>query len=236
MKHLKIVIGGCFAFSLLWSSCGSEAKSEKQKVSASGSQITGELKNSSGDTLFLYNASQRDFQLIDSAVVDENGKFDMAPNLPYKGFYILEVGRNTQSFATLILGPSDKIEFTADAKNVQYTWKVKGSPDTEHFWEFNEYFVSFEKKRKPLMAQIDSMQQVFQAAVSLANNNKKKIDSLDKAIEAPFNVIQTQLMQMQDDATTYVRGFVDKHPESFANIPALRLLPPSENIAWYEKT
>jgi thiol-disulfide isomerase/thioredoxin len=224
------------AFALLLGSCGEAAKDEKQKVSSSGSAISGELKNSNGDTLFLYNASQRDIQLLDSVVTDEQGKFELAPNLPYKGFYILEVGRNTQSFATLILGPGDKIEFTADAKNVQYTWKVKGSPDTEHFWEFNEYFVAFEKKRQPLMAQIDSMQKVFQYAVSMANNNQKKIDSLDKAIEAPFNAIQSQLMTMQDDATTYVRGFVDKHPESFANIPALRLLPPSDNIAWYEKT
>jgi len=43
-------------------------------------------------------------------------------------------------------------------------------------------------------------------------------------------------MAVADEATVWLRGFIDAHPGSFANIPALRLLDPFDNFAYWEKT
>ncbi|MCU0436244.1 MAG: AhpC/TSA family protein [Bacteroidia bacterium] len=217
----------------LWSACNTNGRS---KPANSNVTVNGELKNCSGDTIYFVDVSSKEFKTIDSTIADENGKFVLYANLEHKGFYNVVVGRDGSQNAVLILGPDDEVKITGDAKNLGYSWSAEGSDDTKHFKELNDYMTGYEKKRAPVLRYRDSLLQVYQYEVSLSNNNKARIDSLDNAIEKPFTESQEKLDVMMDEGVVFVRAFIDKHPASFANIPALQLLDQAEDIAYFDKT
>ncbi|HTF03631.1 MAG TPA: TlpA disulfide reductase family protein [Bacteroidia bacterium] len=226
-KTLSIVLPLAVLFA---TGCGEEERTGGNTI------VSGKLANSAGDTIYLVNVSQRDFIYVDSCVTGEDGSFEFRPTLEFKGFYNIEVGKSATQFATIILEPKDSMTFNGDALNLGYSWTATGSKDTEHFLEFNKYFTEYDERRRPYMGRIDSLQRAFQIQVSMMSDSLavKKLEK--EVIEPLFNQTQEKLMDMADEATTWLRGFVDKHPESFANIPALRLLDPFDNFAWWEKT
>ncbi len=211
------------------------ASCDDTKKTGGNAVISGKLANSKNDTIYLVDVSKQQFEVVDSAVTDEEGAFELRPLLTAKGFYNLEVGKTGQQFATLILEQGDSVEFSGDAKNLGYTWKSKGSKDTDRFAELNDYITNIQKRREPLTMRIDSLQQAFQLQVTLAKGDTVKIASLDKTFETPFNNTQDQLHAIEEEGVQFIREFIDRDTASFANIPALRLLDPFENIAYYDK-
>ena len=210
--------------------CGEEKRSGGNTI------VSGKLSNSSGDTIYLVNVSQKDFEYVDSVVTGADGSFEFRPTLEFKGFFNIEVGRNATQFATIILEPNDSVGFNGDEMNLGYSWTTTGSEDTKHFEEFNTYFTAYDEKRRPYMGRIDSLQRAFQIQVSMMSDSVavKKLEK--EVIEPLFNATQEKLMAVADEATVWLRGFIDAHPGSFANIPALRLLDPFDNFAYWEKT
>ncbi|MCA6363943.1 MAG: AhpC/TSA family protein [Bacteroidetes bacterium] len=213
--------------------CGSNGRS---KPGDSNITVNGELKNCSGDTIYFVDVSSKEFKTIDSTIADEEGRFTLYAEIAHKGFYNVVVGRDGSQNAVLILGPGDEVKLTGDAKNLGYSWQAEGSEDTKHFKQLNEYMIGYEKKREPVLRYRDSLLQIYQYEVSLSNNNKNRIDSLDKAIEQPFTQAQEKLDALMDEGVVFVRAFIDKHPASFANIPALQLLDQAEDLAYFDKT
>ncbi len=231
---MKLIAGISFiAASVLFAACGNGSRS---KPSDSNITVKGQFSNCSGDTLYFVNVSSQIFVTLDSVVADEEGRFEMYGKTEHKGFFNVVVGREAQQYATVILAPGDAVTLSGDAKNLGYTWKAEGSEETKHFKELNDYIAGYEKRRAPIMRTRDSLLQVYQYEVSLSNNSKTRIDSLDKAIEKPFTELQTKLDGLMDDGVLFVRAFVDKHPDSYANIPALQLLDQNKDIAYFDKT
>lgn len=215
---------------LLFASCGTEEKTGGNTV------VYGKLENTAGDTLYLINVSQIDPIVLDSCVVAEDGSFEFRPTLEFKGFYNIEVGKNPEQFATIILEPNDSVNFTGDATNLGYSWKASGSEDTEHFLEFNEYFMAYDIKRRPYVARLDSLQRAFQIQLGMTSDSVEAKRLEKEVIEPAFNATQEVLNGIADEATIWLHNFIDAHPGSFANIPALRLLDPYDNFAYWEKT
>ncbi|MGL5891459.1 MAG: redoxin domain-containing protein [Bacteroidia bacterium] len=231
---MKIIAGISFiAAAVLFASCGGSSRS---KPSDSNLTVKGQFANCSGDTLYFVNVSSQIFVTLDSVVADAEGRFELYGKTEHKGFYNIVVGRDAQQYATVILAPGDAVTLSGDAKNLGYTWNAEGSEETKHFKELNDYISGYEKRRAPIMRTRDSLLQVYQYEVSLSNNSKTRIDSLDKAIEKPFTDLQTKLDGLMDDGVLFVRAFVDKHPGSYANIPALQLLDQQKDIAYFDKT
>lgn len=214
----------------LLSACGSEEKTGGNAV------VYGNIDNAAGDTLYLVNVSQIDPVVMDSCVVGEDGSFEFRPTLEFKGFYNIEIGMNPEQFATIILEPDDSVNFTGDGTNLGYTWKASGSDDTEHFLAFNEYFMNYDLKRRPYVQRLDSLQRAFQIQLGMMSDSiaAKKLEK--EVIEPAFNETQDILNGIADTATVWLHAFIDAHPGSFANIPALRLLDPYDNFAYWEKT
>lgn len=214
---------------LLFTACGSEEKK-------GNATVYGKLENTAGDTLYLMNVSQMEPIKMDSCIVAEDGSFEFHPTLEFKGFYNIEVGKTTGQFATIILEPKDSVHFTGDAKNLGYSWKAEGSEDTKHFLEFNEYFMQYDLKRRPYVQRLDSLQRAFQIQLGMTADTAaaKKLEK--EVIEPAFNATQEVLNGIADEATAWLHNFIDAHPGSFANIPALRLLDPYDNFAYWEKT
>ncbi len=227
MKKIAISIVSAFIF--LATSCGEDVRTGGNTI------VKGKLTNSIGDTVYLVNVSQKDFIYVDSAVTGEDGSFEFRPTLEFKGFYNIEIGKSATQFATIILEPKDSVGFNGDALNLGYSWSTTGSEDTKHFEDFNKYFTSYDEMRRPYMGRVDSLQRAFQIQVSMMSDSVavKKLEK--EVIEPLFNATQDKLMAMADEATVWLRGFIDSHPASFANIPALRLLEPFDNFEWWEK-
>jgi thiol-disulfide isomerase/thioredoxin len=198
--------------------------------------VKGQFSNSNGDTIFFVNISSKKFITLDSTVTDADGSFELHGTIKEKGFFKIDIGRNSQQFATVILAPGETITLTGNAKNLGYSWKADGSVDTDHFEELNSYIAGYQSRREKITKQLDSLQRMFQFQVSATNNNKQKLDSLEKIIEPVYNSLQNTLTGMMDDGVKYVHSFIDKHPDSFANIPALRMLSQDEDWDYYEKT
>lgn len=226
----RIAFFALVVFSIV--SCGSNGKAS----GGGNSMISGKLSNSKGDTLFLVDVSKSEFKVIDSVVTGEDGSFEFHPNLIYKGFYNIDVGKSSQQFATLILEPNDTINFSGDAKNLGYSWKAEGSKDALRFAQLNDFIISLEKKRQPYKERLDSIQRTFQVQVSLIKQgDSAKVDSLDKIFGAIYESTQAQLQVVEEEGAAFVRDFINHDSASFANIPALRLLEPFDNLAYYEK-
>lgn len=227
MKKLIFILPLALAF---LTSCGPDEKTGGNTV------IYGKLDNTQGDTIYFVNVSQIDPIIMDSCVVAEDGSFEFRPTLEFKGFYNIQDGKGGEQFATIILEPNDSVNFTGDITNLGYTWKASGSDDTEYFLEFNEYFMAYDVKRRPHMQRLDSLQRAFQIQLGMMNdtNAAKKLEK--EVIEPAFNATQDILNGIADEATLWLFSFVDAHPGSFANIPALRLIEPYENFSYWEKT
>lgn len=208
----------------------------EQKRTGGNTIVTGKLDNSNGDTLYLVNVSQRDFIVIDSTITGADGSFEFRPTLEYKGFYNIEVGKSAEQFATIILEPKDSVVFEGDAKNLGYSWKARGSEDTKYFLEFNDYFTAYDVKRRPYMNRLDSLQRTFQVQLGMMSDSVAREKLEKEVIEPLFNATQEKLAGFADEATIWLRSFIDAHPASFANIPALRLLDPYDNFPYWEKT
>ena len=214
----------------LLASCGPEKKSGGNTV------VTGKLEKSSGDTIYLVNVSQIEPVYLDSCILEEDGSFEFRATLEYKGFYNIEVGRQASQFATIILEPNDSVNFTGDITNLGYTWKADGSEDTKHFLAFNEYFMNYDIKRRPYVNRLDSLQRAFQIQLGMMSDSLAAKKYEKEVIEPAFNSTQETLNQIADEATAWLHDFVDAHPSSFANIPALRLLDPYDNFDYWLKT
>lgn len=209
---------------------------EDDKKTGGNTVVSGKLTNSSGDTLYLVNVSQREFIYVDSCITEADGSFEFRPTLEYKGFYNIEIGRSASQFATIILEPKDSVTFNGDAQNLGYTWTAIGSDDTKHFLDFNLYFTEYDRKRRPYVNRLDSLQRTFQVQLSMMQDSVAREKLEREVIEPAFNATQDILNNIADTATFWLRNFIDVHPASFANIPALRLLDPYDNFDYWEKT
>ena len=227
MKNLLFILPVALA---LFASCGENEKKTGNTV------VYGKLEKSAGDTIYLVNVSQIDPVVLDSCVLGEDGSFEFRATLEFKGFYNIEVGQKAEQFATIILEPNDSVNFTGDITNLGYTWKATGSYDTEEFLAFNEYFMAYDVKRRPYDQRLDSLQRAFQIQLGMTTdtNAVKKLEK--EVIEPAFNATQSVLNALADTATAWLHDYVNRHPASFANIPALRLLDPYDNFMYWEKT
>ncbi len=229
MRKLQLIFS-VFISILLLTSCS-------EKVKDGNTFIHGKLSNSKNDTLFLVDVNKSEFTVLDSTITTEDGSFEFHSNLPFKGFYNLNVGHAKDQFAVMILQPGDSVNFSGDAKNLGYTWKTEGSKECTRFEELNKFIIDIEKKRGPIKAYQDSIMRVFQVQVSMiAKDDSAKIKVLDKKYSAMYDSSATALDKVEQEGVVFMRGFIDRDPSSFANIAGLRLLEPFDNFAYYEKT
>lgn len=143
-------------------------------------ELAGNFTNSKGEMLYLEKLSGAQPVLVDSAQLNETGDFEFVNYTPKIGFYRVKV--NQQNFAMLVLDSSDKVKMSGNINDLGNTYKVKGSPETKLFMEYNEI-----SKRRDL--QLDSLNKAFQVIMEGNKMDAKKMDSLSKQFEAPYNTI-----------------------------------------------
>lgn len=194
--------------------------------------ISGELINSESEKIVLEDLNSKNFIVIDSAEIDKNGKFILTATITELGVYNVKINRN--NFATIVAEPNANITISGDAKNLGNTYTLKGSKQSELFWEINDFSKNNAIKKSILNNKIDSLQNYFQY-LSSRRNDKKYIDSLNIVFEKAFLPIQEQLKTEIENGVTFAKKFIEKNNTAFASIIALNLINPETDFNYYEQ-
>lgn len=187
-------------------------------VKSSEFEITGNLSNSKGESIYLEKLSQTGVVAIDSAIIDDKGVFKMNHCSPSIGFYRLRL--NASNFAMMVLDSAQKISVTADARDLGNTFKVEGSPDTQLFLEYN-LLAQGQKTRT------DSLENIFRTAMVTLKLDSIRADSLSKELQKPYEVMISKYSDI-------VAKKINENTSSFASIMAIQQLRPENYLDVYK--
>jgi len=194
----------------------------KTKNEESFFSISGNLKNSGGERIYLSKLNSNNITTVDSVVIDENGNFTLKGFTNEIRFYILQLSPNQR--INLLIDSAQVIKLNGDYKNIMNDCKIDGSPESALLWQADRQLLK-------TVSQIDSLGSIFRASV-----NKPNIDTLKASLDARF----AQIMKIQKD---YSSQFIDNNINSLASILVLvqKIAPQSpvfsikDDFAWYEK-
>ncbi|MES2837118.1 MAG: TlpA disulfide reductase family protein [Bacteroidota bacterium] len=188
-------------------SCNSESKS--------GVQIKGNLTNANGVTVYLEELSATSVIPKDSIKVNEKGEFTFNVAVNNPTFYRIKTAAN--NFCVLVIDSLEQIDFSADAKNIATTYKIKGSPNSEKLQEANKVITANYTK-------LDSLQAIFQG---FQGNPYISMDSLDKVLGSQFDAIVAS-------EADYIRNFVKENNTSLASLAVVEKLKPETDYASFK--
>ena len=114
MRLILILISTIFLFT-----CGKKESVKK---------IYGRLRNAEKSWIYLQKISEQGDITIDSVLGERDGSFEMRNPSTTAEFYILRT--NPTNLIFLVLEPSESVEVNGDAKNLELTYKVRGSKDS----------------------------------------------------------------------------------------------------------
>lgn len=191
---------------------------ENQASGSSTFELSGKLSGGgAGMPIYLDRISEDNTAHLDSTKLGNDGTFSFHTKGIIKGFYIL---RLTESdFATLILDSAEQVHVEGNAQFLGNTYTTTGSPDSKLFCEVNEV-------SKINYGRRDSLQKIFQDMMNASGGKKKRIDSLNDAIQAPYDTLVHQQVR-------YITGFIKSHSGSFASLAAIEQLDPDKFLTYY---
>ncbi len=195
-------------------------------------QIKGKLTNSSGEMVSLIDVNSPQAKTIDSVKVNEKGEFYFTKKVSEKGFYNLQI--SPSSFATLIIDSTEKVSFEADAKNINDSYTVDGSPDTKLYIQFNNFTKTNLKERETIRINQDSLQKVYEAYLNTTPDSLS-LDSLEKMLEPIFNKFSVDDKKYAEEISSHSKKFINENVSSFASLTAMRWLNPEKDIAYFIK-
>lgn len=162
--------------------------------------VKGTLENSSGKMIFLREFTRQGIVTIDSAEVEDNGKFKLTGNTSYPKFYRLSIAPN--NFITLLIDSANIISVNADANDFVASTQIEGSEDIKLMNQLNERIKITHKT-------IDSLGQIYDY-----NLGKPELDSIKKEIDAVFE-------ETVKEQKEFSKKFIDDNINSMTCLLAL---------------
>lgn len=157
MKKMNIKTGLVLSVTMLvLMSCGSA------KNGGDGS-VKGTIKNASNQSVYLEELTPEKIVLIDSTKVKEDGTFSFKKTTHAINYYRIRLGKeqpanqyaSPTNVVVFITDSTEKLIIEADGKNMNSTFKVSGSKETDLLQEINAFLLVGEKT-------IDSLNQIYQ--------------------------------------------------------------------------
>jgi peroxiredoxin len=210
-KILKMkTVNFLLIIALLTSSCNS-----------SRFKVNGTLKNAAGETIFLKELGTTDRITIDSVKIDSDGEFKLKGKNSKPAFYSLQISKGNE--ITLIINPGEKLQITADAKDLLHTYNVIGSADSELAKELSN-------KLNEVLLKIDKLGQTYQDSLG-----SKNILAVRAQLDSAFKLIELE-------HRAYTKAFIRTNIHSMASIMALyqqftprhSVLNPDEHFEFYK--
>lgn len=183
-----------FLFFLLifFLSCNSQLPKDKNIV------INGHLSNAKNDTLYFSKLHYDKIDKTDTIVVDAEGNFHIEFLSDQCHFYILAQKEN--NFVRLLIDLGEKIEFSADIKNIPATYKIEGSKGSL-------LLKTVESKIAKSTLLVDSLTKVVSVKKNQPDFDKTFI-VLDSIYKTNFNTLKTDLKQIINQNMTSLASVV----------------------------
>ena len=159
--------------------------------------IQGSLTNTVVEPLYFYQLLPAAKPLVDSSFTDGSGKFSITLPVKQSGFYTLKL-RNGQEI-TLVLAPHQNITITGNGQDLQNSYRVNGSKDSELYAEYQRF-------TNANLKQVDSLSEVF-----AQNRENKDFARLKPRLDEAY----LQIFNRQKES---VAGFVKKNLNSLASL------------------
>lgn len=195
MKSNRILISILILLSVF--SCG--------KKDDKGGSIQGILSNGQEIKVYLQSISEQGEKILDSAMTDADGNFEMSNPVKELDYYIVRTEAGNPVF--LILKGGETINITGDAKNLDLTYDVSGSDDSKLIQNLRH----FEKNLG------DSLNKTF---AEFRLNNPANADSLGRILQIHY----TNTMQ------NFCEKLVRENMNSIASLSATKYLDQNKSI------
>lgn len=179
----------------------------------SGYQIKGTLANAGGKTIFLDQMSLNSSTPFDTAIIANDGKFEMRGEVPERGLYMLRVD---QDHTWLMVLDNEKLVFTGDF-NDMLNYSFKGSAAAEDLATFIQNIGSQNKK-------ISDLRQQYNEQTQSGNPDANVMQE-----------IQQQFIMVSSNLTNSVHTYADTVQDPLLKVFAASLLSPEQNLDFLTK-
>ena len=213
MNKIFLVITGLLLVSLF--SCNSESKNE-------GFVIKGKITNATGKTVYLDELSASKPVAIDSAVIADDGTYNLSGTTSFENFYMLrfEGGK----FIFVVADSVDVVSVNADFNDINESYTVEGSVATQTIKDINSHINEAYNKINLLSSEIK------------ASKGQENYDSIEVAV-------QNKYMAIIKTENVFLKSVIDKDPSSLSAYWALdqqlgrgnHILNHADDIAYFEK-
>ena len=180
-----------------------------QQATKKEGKITGKLINANKIMVYLERFTDQGEQYLDSAMTDEEGNFELKNRATEKVYYGLRSDPTNLVF--LLITGNENIEITGDAKNLENTYTIQGSEDSELIRELKNHDVHL----------TDSLNKMYAA---IRENSPEKKDSAGMSLQQFY----------QAEMELYAKQFISKHPKSLVALSATKYLDKQKDIKIYE--
>ncbi|WP_233145467.1 TlpA disulfide reductase family protein [Labilibacter marinus] len=162
-------------------------------------RVSGNISDAEGKTLYFQKLNLDGTEDLDSVQLKENGSFKFSmQKLEHPTFLLLKLADN--NLITLLADSTEKIEVTANAKNLTESYSVKNSMGSKYIKTLNQ-------KLETTKNDIDSLITVYNNIPELETEQRKAVrDEMIKSINNQKN---------------FIFDFVMTNPRSFASYYAV---------------
>ena len=162
-------------------------------------KIYGRLRNAEKSWIYMQKISEHGDVTIDSVMSSSDGSFEMTNPSTSPEFYILRA--NPTNLIFLVLKSGENVEVNGDAKNLETTYKVRGSKDSELIQKL--------RSRDRILS--DSLNKAYEI---LRAENPENKDSLGKKLQQ----IYTDAMEL------YASNFIKNNLNSLVSLSATKFI------------
>ncbi|MGM0375390.1 MAG: thioredoxin-like domain-containing protein [Bacteroidota bacterium] len=163
-------------------------------------EINGTIENAEGEMLVLEKMELDRDQPVDSTELDKSGDFTFrGEKLDVPTFFKLKL--SSSNFMTLLVDSTETLSIEADGKNLEKTYRVKGSPESKKIQILNQ-------RLKKLRHTVDSLLAIYESLPEEGKTERKE-------------EIGRELSAAMEEHKDFIGSFVMDNPRSFASYYAL---------------
>ena len=179
-----------FVSALIFASC------KQQSVNG---KIKGKVDHFEHQYIYLQKIGENGDENIDSSKVNRDGSFEMSNPSKETDYFILRA--DSANLIFLVLSPGENVSVDGDAKNLEITYTVKGSKDSELLKALRSYDRNLS----------DSLNKIYSETRS---NHPENSDSIGLLLQGHY----TSTMEI------YSKGFIKENLKSLVSLSATKYL------------
>ncbi len=172
-------------------------------------KITGKLLHAGKTMIYLERFTDHGEQVLDSAMTDAAGNFELTNRTTDKVYYGLRT--DPQNLIFLLTSGNENIEVTGDAKSIENTYTIEGSEDSKLIRELKNYDWNL----------TDSLNKIY---ADVREHTPGKKDSAGVGLQKYY----------EDRMQVFAKNFISSHPKSLVSLSATKYLDKQKDIKIYE--